>query len=71
MTSVVFCECDFFLLITHHLNIVLLPFYSHPLIAKLYSDQVVVLIRRAMESKDPAKIIVALEVFQDVFHNGE
>ncbi|XP_073932393.1 maestro heat-like repeat-containing protein family member 1 isoform X4 [Castor canadensis] len=39
------------------------------ILTKLYSDQVVVLIRRAMESKDPAKIIVALEVFQDVFHN--
>ncbi|XP_074181332.1 maestro heat-like repeat-containing protein family member 1 [Rhinolophus sinicus] len=37
------------------------------MLTKLYSDQVVFLIRKTMESKDPAKAVSALQVFMNVF----
>ncbi|XP_070350884.1 uncharacterized protein [Equus asinus] len=38
-------------------------------LTKLYSDQVVFLIRKTMESNDPIKIVPALQVFMDVFQD--
>ncbi|XP_071465405.1 maestro heat-like repeat-containing protein family member 1 [Marmota flaviventris] len=38
------------------------------LLTKLYNDQMVSLIRKTMESKDPARVMSALQVFRDVFH---
>ncbi|XP_047405642.1 uncharacterized protein LOC124982738 [Sciurus carolinensis] len=38
------------------------------LLTKLYNDQMVFLIRKTMESKDPARVVSALQVFRDVFH---
>ncbi|XP_070476584.1 maestro heat-like repeat-containing protein family member 1 [Equus przewalskii] len=38
-------------------------------LTKLYSDQVVFLIRKTMESNDPIKIVPALQVFTDVFQD--
>nr|KAF6495895.1 hypothetical protein HJG63_010212 [Rousettus aegyptiacus] len=37
------------------------------ILTKLYSDQVVFLLQKTMESKDPAKTVSALQVFVDVF----
>ncbi|XP_048072831.1 uncharacterized protein LOC113258025 [Ursus arctos] len=37
------------------------------ILTKLYNDQVVFLIRKNMQTSDPAKIVSALQVFMDVF----
>ncbi|KAM5252294.1 maestro heat-like repeat-containing protein family member 1 [Hipposideros larvatus] len=37
------------------------------ILTKLYSDQVVFIIRKTMESKEPAKMVSALQVFMNVF----
>ncbi|XP_060046284.1 maestro heat-like repeat-containing protein family member 1 isoform X2 [Erinaceus europaeus] len=38
-------------------------------LTKLYNDQVVLLIRKTMESKDPNMVISALQLFMDVFQD--
>nr|XP_045380313.1 maestro heat-like repeat-containing protein family member 1 isoform X3 [Camelus bactrianus] len=37
------------------------------ILTKLHNDQVVLLIRKTLESKDPAKIVPALQVFMEIF----
>lgn len=71
MALAVCCEHDLRLLTICHSNIPLTPLYPCPLIARLYKDQLVFFIRKTMESSDTAKIVAALQVFSNVFQEGE